>query len=71
MNELEVSVEPTTLVFKRKYDTQNFTLTIKGLATRYMYEDGSITWIDTMGKYAVRSPITATSLTPEDIDDEE
>ncbi|KAL5705695.1 hypothetical protein ACHQM5_023962 [Ranunculus cassubicifolius] len=68
MNELKASVEPTTLVFKRKHDTQNFTLTIKGLARRYMYIDGSITWIDTKGNYTVRSPIMATSGIPEDID---
>ncbi|PIA46247.1 hypothetical protein AQUCO_01500039v1 [Aquilegia coerulea] len=69
MNEVTVSVVPKKLVFRRKYETLSFTLTIKG-PTRLndMAVDGSISWIDVKGKHVVRSPIVATRLNFDDIE---
>ncbi|KAK1405754.1 Subtilisin-like protease preproenzyme [Heracleum sosnowskyi] len=63
MDELKVSVVPDKLVFKEKYEKQSYKLSIEGpkmLKSRVVH--GSISWIESNGKHAVRSPIIATNL---------
>lgn len=63
MDELKVSVVPDKLVFKEKYEKQSYKLSIEGpkmLKNRVVH--GSISWIESKGKLAVRSPIIATIL---------
>ncbi|KAI3460198.1 hypothetical protein Pfo_016861 [Paulownia fortunei] len=57
-----IRIRPQTLVFRKKYEKQSYSLTI-----RYSVEiespprHGSVTWIDETGKYSVRSPIMVSS----------
>ncbi|XP_048324714.2 subtilisin-like protease SBT3 [Ziziphus jujuba] len=54
----QVSVSPETLVFKKKYEKQSYTLTIKyGRDERKEVSFGEIVWVDENGKHTVRSPI--------------
>ncbi|KAH7543410.1 hypothetical protein FEM48_Zijuj02G0181000 [Ziziphus jujuba var. spinosa] len=54
----QVSVSPETLVFKKKYEKQSYTLTIKyGRDERKEVSFGEIVWVDEKGKHTVRSPI--------------
>ncbi|KAH7663614.1 Tripeptidyl-peptidase II protein [Dioscorea alata] len=58
-----VRVEPDKLIFNEEYKKQRFKLILEGQMenkeNQVVY--GSLTWIDTMGKYSVRSPIVATT----------
>ncbi|PIN00751.1 Tripeptidyl-peptidase II [Handroanthus impetiginosus] len=62
-----IRIQPETLVFGKKYEKQNYLLTI-----RYrVYSDsgfryGLINWVEATGKYLVRSPIMVTSGVEED-----
>ncbi|KAL5705694.1 hypothetical protein ACHQM5_023961 [Ranunculus cassubicifolius] len=70
IDEVKVSVVPTKLVFKHKYEKQSFTLTMKGPARMDNYiVNGSLTWVDAKGKFVVRSPLVVTRVNLEDIDD--
>ncbi|GAB2293780.1 hypothetical protein Dimus_027994 [Dionaea muscipula] len=60
---LEVTVEPMTLVFRSKYEKLRFKVSVKGpRLIKEMVVYGSLSWVDTRGKYVVRSPIVATNL---------
>ncbi|XP_047951983.1 subtilisin-like protease SBT3 [Salvia hispanica] len=53
-----VVVRPQTLVFKKKYETISYYLTIQYNADiRIQHREGAVIWIDQAGKYRVRSPI--------------
>ncbi|KAG6425151.1 hypothetical protein SASPL_115577 [Salvia splendens] len=53
-----VVVRPQTLVFKKKYETTSYSLTIQYNADiRIQHREGAVIWIDQAGKYRVRSPI--------------
>lgn len=56
-------VEPDKLIFNEEYKKQRFKLILEGQMENKENEVvyGSLTWIDTMGKYSVRSPIVATT----------
>ncbi|KAJ6678406.1 SUBTILISIN-LIKE PROTEASE SBT1.9 [Salix viminalis] len=65
MDGIKVSVEPQKLVFKKKLEKLSYTLTLEG--PRSLKEDvvhGSLSWVHDGGKYVVRSPVVATSVTP-------
>lgn len=65
MDGIKVSVEPQKLVFKKKLEKLSYALTLEG--PRSLKEDvvhGSLSWVHDGGKYVVRSPIVATSVTP-------
>ena len=65
MDGIKVLVEPQKLVFKQKYEKQSFKLRLEGpklLKTDVIF--GTLSWMDDDGKYMVRSPIVATSITP-------
>ncbi|KAL5714141.1 hypothetical protein ACHQM5_016142 [Ranunculus cassubicifolius] len=60
---VKVSVNPDTLTFTEKNQKLSYTLTIEG--PRLMKDTvahGALTWVDTEGKYVVRSPIVASKL---------
>ncbi|GAB2228322.1 hypothetical protein Drorol1_Dr00010157 [Drosera rotundifolia] len=60
---LEVMVEPTALVFTKKYEKLSFKVSVKG--PRFIKEKvvyGTLSWVESGGKYVVRSPIVATNL---------
>ncbi|XP_060173407.1 subtilisin-like protease SBT3 [Lycium barbarum] len=63
MDEYKVSVEPDKLVFKEKYEKQSYKLRIEGplLVDKYLVY-GSLSWVETSGKYVVKSPIVATTI---------
>jgi len=65
MDGIKVSVEPQKLVFKKEHEKLSYTLTLEG--PKSLEEDvihGSLSWVHDGGKYVVRSPIVATSVTP-------
>ncbi|KAK1427422.1 hypothetical protein QVD17_16107 [Tagetes erecta] len=61
---LNVSVSPAKLSFRSMNEKKNYKLRIEG---PYTMKDevvyGFLSWVDTKGKFVVRSPIVATSLT--------
>lgn len=63
MNDYKVSVAPEKLVFKEKYEKQSYKLRIEGplLVDNYLVH-GSLSWVETSGKYVVKSPIVATTI---------
>ncbi|KAK6160681.1 hypothetical protein DH2020_004062 [Rehmannia glutinosa] len=62
---LNVSVSPDRLEFSKKYEKKSYKLRIEGpRLMKDLLVHGSLTWIESSGKYEVRSPIVATSLTP-------
>ncbi|TMW85904.1 hypothetical protein EJD97_022288 [Solanum chilense] len=63
MGEYTVSVTPDKLVFKDKYEKQSYKLRIEGplLVDNYLVY-GSLSWVETSGKYVVKSPIVATTI---------
>ncbi|XWS41900.1 hypothetical protein CRYUN_Cryun17cG0121800 [Craigia yunnanensis] len=65
MDGVKVMVEPQKLVLKQKYEKQSYKLRLEGpklLKTDVIF--GALSWTDDDGKYMVRSPIVATSITP-------
>ncbi|CAA2970186.1 subtilisin-like protease [Olea europaea subsp. europaea] len=54
-----ITVFPETLVFRKKYDKQSYSVTIR-YKTQGPFDYGSITWIEENGKHTVRSPFTVT-----------
>lgn len=65
MDGIKVMVEPQKLVFKQKHEKQSYKIRLEG--PKLLKEDvvfGALSWMDDDGKYMVRSPIVATSLTP-------
>ncbi|MCD9643619.1 hypothetical protein HAX54_031234 [Datura stramonium] len=63
MGEYKVSVAPEKLVFKKKYEKQSYKLRIEGpLLVENHLVYGSLSWIETAGKYVVKSPIVATTI---------
>ncbi|KAH6788566.1 hypothetical protein C2S51_003572 [Perilla frutescens var. frutescens] len=53
-----VKIWPETLVFGKKYEKRSYSLSIHYRGDiETPYRQGSLTWIDDTGKYAVRSPI--------------
>ncbi|XP_055835367.1 subtilisin-like protease SBT3 [Solanum dulcamara] len=63
MDKFKVSVVPNKLVFKEKYEKQSYKLRIEGPTIMDdIVVDGSLSWVETGGKYIVISPIVATSI---------
>ncbi|KAL3732872.1 hypothetical protein ACJRO7_022396 [Eucalyptus globulus] len=63
MEEFKVSVVPDKLTFKEKYEKLSYKLTIEGpKQMKQTVVSGSLSWMDDGGKYVVKSPIVATSL---------
>nr|XP_043637397.1 subtilisin-like protease SBT3 [Erigeron canadensis] len=63
VGQLRVSVSPETLSFKSKNEKKSYTIRIEGSNT--MKDEivfGFLSWIDSKGKFVVRSPIVATSI---------
>ncbi|PIN26150.1 Tripeptidyl-peptidase II [Handroanthus impetiginosus] len=53
-----IRIQPQTLVFRKKYEKQRYSLTIRYRADiDVQNRPGSISWIEENGKYIVRSPI--------------
>ncbi|KAL3839292.1 hypothetical protein ACJIZ3_023883 [Penstemon smallii] len=53
-----ITVSPRSLVFRKKYEKQSYTLTMRySFSNEFSVTYGSITWIEENGKHAVRSPI--------------
>ena len=70
INGIKVTVLPTKLVFKAKYEKLSYKLTIEG--PRKIPENvafGYLSWIDSKGKYVVKSPVTICGLKYFDVDD--
>ncbi|EEF52383.1 subtilisin-like protease SBT3 [Ricinus communis] len=70
INGIKASVVPNKLVFKAKYEKLSYKLSIQG--PNPVPEDvvfGYLSWVDSKGKYVVKSPITVTSLKYFDVDD--
>ncbi|KAM3289589.1 hypothetical protein P3S67_017877 [Capsicum chacoense] len=63
MDEYKVSVAPEKLVFKEKYEKKSYKLRIEGplLVDNYLVY-GSLSWVETSGKYVVKSTIVATTI---------
>ncbi|XP_055811052.1 subtilisin-like protease SBT3 [Solanum dulcamara] len=63
MGEYKVSVAPDKLVFKEKYENQSYKLSIEGpLLVDNFLVYGSLSWVETSGKYVVKSTIVATTI---------
>ncbi|CAN4122656.1 unnamed protein product [Withania somnifera] len=63
MGKFKVSVVPDKLVFKEKYEKQSYKLRIEGpIIMDDILDYGSLSWVETGGKYVVKSPIVATSI---------
>ena len=65
MDGIKLRVEPQKLIFKQRYEKQSYKLSLEG--PRLLKTDviiGYLSWVDDDGKYMVRSPIVATSITP-------
>ncbi|MCD7470285.1 hypothetical protein HAX54_010014 [Datura stramonium] len=63
IGKFKVSVIPDKLVFKEKYEKQSYKLRIEGpLVMDDIVDYGSLSWVETGGKYIVKSPIVATSI---------
>ncbi|XWS33601.1 hypothetical protein CRYUN_Cryun22dG0097000 [Craigia yunnanensis] len=65
MDGIKVRVEPQKLIFKQRYEKQSYKLSLEG--PRLLKTDvilGYLSWVDDDGKYIVRIPIVATSITP-------
>ncbi|KAG5613065.1 hypothetical protein H5410_024346 [Solanum commersonii] len=63
MGKFKVSVVPNKLIFKEKYEKQSYKLRIEGpIIMDDIVVDGSLSWMETRGKYIVKSPIVATSI---------
>ncbi|KAH7520190.1 subtilisin-like protease SBT1.9 [Ziziphus jujuba] len=65
---LNVKVEPQRLVFRKKFERLSYKLILEG--PKLLEEEvvqGSLTWVEDSGKYAVRSPILATNLDPKSL----
>ncbi|KAG2724425.1 hypothetical protein I3760_01G015500 [Carya illinoinensis] len=68
MSGLKVKVEPEKLVFKQKYEKQSYKLSLEGpKVLQEVVIHGSLSWVDDLRQYVVRSPIVATSLVPESL----
>ncbi|XP_057794459.1 subtilisin-like protease SBT3 [Salvia miltiorrhiza] len=55
-----VIISPKTLVFRKKYDKQSYSVSIRYTRNNEIEletTDGSLTWIEVNGKHTVRSPI--------------
>ncbi|XP_010059919.2 subtilisin-like protease SBT3 isoform X1 [Eucalyptus grandis] len=66
MEGYKINVKPDKLTFKEKYEKLRYKLTIEGpkqMNQKLMF--GSVSWMDKGGKYVVKSPIVATSLSSE------
>lgn len=61
-----VRVSPNTLVFKRKYEKQSYTLTIKSRSwdKKPDISYGELVWVQEKGKHVVRSPIVVSPNIP-------
>ncbi|KAK2967587.1 hypothetical protein RJ640_030458 [Escallonia rubra] len=63
MSGFEVEVEPERIVFKEKYESRSYKLTLKGPSSmKELVVHGSLSWTDSDGKHVVRSPIVATKI---------
>ncbi|CAN4115112.1 unnamed protein product [Withania somnifera] len=60
MNDYKVSVAPDKSVFKEKYEKQSDKLRIEGPLSCLVH--GSLSWVETSGKYVVSSSIVATTM---------
>lgn len=60
-----IHVIPEMLVFHEKYEKKSFALIIEGQMGKEKDKvlHGSLSWVDDKGKYMVRSPIVATTIT--------
>ncbi|KAH0720884.1 hypothetical protein KY284_005914 [Solanum tuberosum] len=53
-----ISISPQTLVFEKKHQKQDYTLTIRYRGIAFdQAQSGSITWVEKNGHHTVRSPI--------------
>ncbi|KAK6130842.1 hypothetical protein DH2020_035411 [Rehmannia glutinosa] len=53
-----IRIRPQTLVFRKKYEKQSYSLTIRYKADiEIQHRPGSVTWIEQNGNHTVRSPI--------------
>lgn len=66
MNGFKVNVIPNKLLFQEKYEKLSYKLQVEGLkAMEATVVFGYLSWADSEGKYVVKSPIVATSLSSE------
>ncbi|KAL3348443.1 hypothetical protein AABB24_021881 [Solanum stoloniferum] len=60
-----ISVSPQVLTFGKKYEKKSYTLTIRYRGEgyeSYVFNYGSITWVEQNGKHTVRSPISVSPI---------